>query len=319
MKKSLKNITRFFIIALTLANPQLSHAMEQELPNQRPHVMLHVDINRTLIVEDIGKGLGPDECLAAILSAAPEYSHTWDNNLEKSTYKKWVDEKLFPGSYQDPVLKKKRENAHTKFIDVARDNNHPMFNEIDDKFKTLLDILEAQGSGKVFKSFPNLITYLKDRKYSFSVILRTFGDDLSWVSQELEKYGLNFIHGSFHEGVLHLNDSVFKEPVKMISAFERGKHYAIQDSHGWWEQHNQKEKGGKPFPIDIADKNVLSIFFDDNANSSKRQILNVIPFGEKTNLNDLIKMGRVVAVDPLKAIMEENYFIDAFETALKKF
>lgn len=44
---------------------------------------------------------------------APEYSHTWGNDLEKITYKKWVDEQLFPGSYRDQVLKEKRESYHT--------------------------------------------------------------------------------------------------------------------------------------------------------------------------------------------------------------
>lgn len=286
-----------------------------------------MDINRTLIAEDNGKGLGPDKCLAAILSADPKYSHTWGNDLEEITYKKWVDEKLCPGSYQDPVLKKKRESYHTEFVDAARDKNHPMFNEISHEYNSLLEALETQGSRKVFKSFSNLVTYLKEGNYSFSVILRTFGNDLAWVSQELAQDSLNFIYGSFREGVLsnsaekiillHLNDRVLSDPAEMISAFEPGKHYAIQDSYDWWKQHNQKEKGGKPFPIDISDKQVLSIFFDDDANNSKRQILNVMPIGEKTNLNGLIAMGRVVAVDTRKAILDSNYYITAVEKALK--
>lgn len=318
MRNNLESIARFFIIALTLATPQLSHGMELELSDELPHIMVHVDINRTLIAEDNGKGLGPDKCLAAILSAAPEYSHTWDNDLEKITYKKWVDEKLFPGSYQDPDLKKKRESYHTEFVNAARDKNHPMFNEISDEFNSLLDALETQGSRKVFKSFSNLVTYLKERNYSFSVILRTFGKDLAWVSQELSQDGLNFINGSFREGVLHINDRVLSNPAEMIAAFEPGKHYAIQDSYEWWTQHNQKEKGGKPFPIDISDKRVLSIFFDDDANNSKRQILNVMPLGETINLNELIAMGRVVAVDTRKAILDRNYYITAVEKVLEK-
>src|SRR5690606_25885714 len=78
------------------------------------------------------------------------------------------------------------------------------------------------------------------------------------------------------------------------------------------------EKGGKPFPIDISDKRALSIFFDDNANHAKRQILNVMPVGEKISLSELIAMGRVVAVDTRKAIMDRNYYITAVEKVLEK-
>lgn len=39
MKKNLNNIIRYFVVALTMATPQLSHAMEQELSNERPHIM----------------------------------------------------------------------------------------------------------------------------------------------------------------------------------------------------------------------------------------------------------------------------------------
>lgn len=290
-----------------------------ELDQDQPHIILHVDINRTLIAEDNSKGLAREKCLATLLSNDPKYSHTWGDGLEKMTYKKWVDEKLFPGSYQDEVLKKKRESCHTEFVEVARNKNHPMLNEIISELNLLLDTLETQGSKKIFKSFPNLITYLKVRNYSFSVILRTFGDDLDWVSQELAQDGLNFIQGSFCEGVLHLNNGVFSNPADILAAFEPGKHYAIQDSYDWWKHHNLTENGGKPFPINISDKRVLSIFFDDSANSSKRQILKIISFGgEKVNLNELIEMGRVVAVDTRKAIRDPNYYISAVEKVLKK-
>ena len=42
-----------------------------------------------------------------------------------------------------------------------------------------------------------------------------------------------------------------------------------------------------------------------------------MPIGEKTNLNELIAMGRVVAVDTRKAILDKNYYISAVEKALK--
>jgi hypothetical protein len=318
-EKIFSSILNKILLLLALFGSVNAKVFSCEPDQDQPHIILHVDINRTLIAEDKSKGLAPDKCLAALLSTAHEYSHTWGGDLEKITYKKWVDEKLFPGSYRDQVLKKKRESCHTKFVEAARNKNHPMLNEINHELNSLLDALKTQGSRKVFKSFSNLVAYLKERNYPFSVILRTFGEDLDWVSQELAQDGLNFIQGSFCESVLHLNDRVFSNPADILAAFEPGKHYAIQDSYDWWKHHNLTENGGKPFPINISDKRVLSIFFDDSANSSKRQILKIIPFGgEKVNLNELIEMGRVVAVDTRNAIRDPHYYISAVEKVLEK-
>lgn len=318
-QKIFTSILNKTLLLLVLFVPVGAKVSSCEPGRDQPHIILHVDINRTLIVEDKGKGLAPDKCLAALLSAAPEYSHTWGDDSEKMTYKKWVDEKLLPGSYEDPVLKEKRESCHTEFVEAARNKDHPMLNEIIQELNSLLYALIIQGSRKVFESFPNLVQYLKERNYPFSVILRTFGKDLEWVSQELAQDSLNFIQRSFCQGALHLNDGVFSNPADILAAFEPGKHYAIQDSYDWWIHHNLTENGGKPFPINISDKRVLSIFFDDSANSTKRQILKIIPFGgNKVNLNELIEMGRVVAVDTRNAIRDPNYYISAVEKVLEK-
>lgn len=296
------------------------HSMGQGFSDERPHIVLYMDINKTLIAEDKSKGLNPEQSLAALLSTAPEYAHTWGNDVEKTTYNKWVDEKLFPGSNQDPSLKKKTDTylIHTQFLDAAREHNHPMFKEINDEFASLVNTLKAQQSRSVFSSFSNLIAYLKEKKYSFSVVLRTFGKDLDWVSKELAHDGIdNFIFGSFSKGVLNLNNQVLSNPAEMIAAFEPGKHYAIQDSYDWWKQHNLTEKGGKPFPINLSDKRTLSIFFDDNADDPIKPILNIVPIEQETNLHELLAMGRVVSVDTRKAILDKNYYIAAFENALK--
>ncbi len=300
-----------------LANLTALYGMEIE--RKLPHIVLYTDINKTIIVESQRKGFGPEAGLAALLSTAPEYAHTWGEEPEKMIYCKWVDEKLFPESKRDPVLKKQCESYHAGFVEAAKSKEHPMFKEINDEFEALVRSLKAQGSGRVFTSFLNLITYLKEKNYPFSVVLRTFGKDLDAVSQELVRDGLDtFIYGSFNKGVLQLNNKVISNPAEMIAAFEPGKNYAIQDNYDWWKQNKFTEKGGKPFPVDISDKQILSIFFDDNADDPIKPILNIIPVGTETNLNELIAMGRVVSVDTRRAILDGNYFITAVENALKK-
>jgi hypothetical protein len=311
------NVTLFSLVLLGTVLGV--HCMEQTVSNERPHIVLHVDINKTLIAESQRKGFDFDKGIAALLSTAPEYAHTWTHDSEKTTYSKWVNEKLFPGSSKDPVLKKKCEIEHAAFIEAARKHNHPLYQELSHEFNSLVNSLKNQNDRSVFTSFSNLIKYLKERNYSFSIVLRTFGKDLDWVSKELAQDGLdNFIYGSFSKGILTLNNTELSNPTEIASVFEPGNHYAIQDSYDWWKQHNFTEKGGKPFPIDVSNKQVLSIFFDDNADDAVKPILNVIPFETETNLNELLSIGRVVPVDTRKAILDKNYYINAFEKALEK-
>jgi hypothetical protein len=309
MKKIVQNVA----LLLVLGTNALT-AMEASC--ELPHLMLFVDINKTIIIESTGKGFGNEAGVAALLSTEPEYAHTWGNNQEKMTYNTWVDTKLFPGT--DPSLKKQRESEHSNFIKAAQEHHHPQSQKINAEFNKLVSSLKAQLSRKVFTSFLDLITYLKNNNYSFSIILRTFGKDLDGTVKELAQDNLTFIRGSFQKGNLHLKNKVISDPAKMIAAFKPGKHYAIQDSYDWWKQHNFTAEGGKPFPVDISDKNVLSIFFDDLATDPVKPIVHVIPVNAQTNLNQLIKIGRVVSVNTRKAILEKNYFINAVENALQQ-
>jgi hypothetical protein len=314
----IKRIVLLFTILCASALNAMEVTKPEGFSGEHPYIILYMDINKTIIVESQRKGFDFEKGLAALLATAPEYAHTWGDESEKMSYCKWVDEKLFPESKRDPVLKKQCEAYHAGFVEAAKSEGHPLSQEIAYEFESLVNSLKAQQPRGVFTSFSNLIKYLKERNYSFSIVLRTFGKDLDWVSQELSQDGLNFIYGSFSKGVLNLNNKVISNPAEMIAAFEPGKNYAIQDNYDWWKQHNFTDKGGKPFPVDVCDKHVLSIFFDDNANEpGNKKILNIMPVGEETNLNELIAMGRIVHVDTRKAILDKNYFITAVEKALK--
>ena len=107
----------------------------------------------------------------------------------------------------------------------------------------------------------------------------------------------------------------------MLASIKTGAHGAWQDDFSHWEAHNKKYTQGKPFPIDIHNKNVVSIFFDDNAKD--QEILSIqTASGDNADQahlqNRLIKLGRIVAVNTLKAILDENYFKKCVDFALQQ-
>lgn len=313
-----KTIFLTFLTFFGLQIQSMEHPIHQPKTEKNPHIILFVDINKTIIAEDKARGLDTEQSLGAMLSTMPEYAYTWGDGLEKMPYDKWVNKKVFPGSDKDPALKKKAESYQAKFVEAAKNANHPMAQEISSEFEALKSSLKNQGSRSVFTSFSNLIKYLNEKNYSFSIVLRTFGKDLEAVAQELAQDGLTFTYGSFSKDILSINDKTISNPADMIAVFQPAKHYAIQDSYDWWKQNNFTENGGKPFPVNVNDKHVLSIFFDDNADDPARPILHIMPFGKPTNLDELIEIGRVVPVDTRKPILDKNYFIDAVEYALKQ-
>ncbi len=98
---------------------------------------------------------------------------------------------------------------------------------------------------------------------------------------------------------------------------------AIQDDWNWWFKHSENYQFGKPFPIDLADTSVCSLFFDDNAALNQDHPENniVAPFdiSSKRNLSpeELVSIKRLFPVDTLEALCNENYFIELIEFIIK--
>jgi len=144
----MRNIVKKLALLLVLGTSTLN-AMEATTC-ELPYLMLHVDINNTIIAEDKSKGLNPEESIAAILSDAPEYAYTWGNDGKEMTYYAWLN-KQYPGS--DPVIKQKRESYQAKFIAAAREHHHPMLKKINNEYASLVNSLETREPRKVFTSF----------------------------------------------------------------------------------------------------------------------------------------------------------------------
>jgi len=96
------------------------------------------------------------------------------------------------------------------------------------------------------------------------------------------------------------------------------QHYAIRDDYLYWKSKGFQAIGGKPFPLDTSNTNIISIFFDDNANDPDKPI--ICPVGPDNQLEDtlqLLKTGNIVAVNPKEAILDEDYFINKIKAVLQ--
>jgi hypothetical protein len=167
---------------------------------------------------------------------------------------------------------------------------------------------------------------LRAEQQPFTLILRTFGPDAQEIAKVLNESEIGCDIKTFHRikrGVFKIDDKEanLHEYIKQFSQ-KPGEHLAIRDHHKWWFKHGECYQFGKAFPIDLNDPDALSIFFDDNAafkqDRPEHNIVNPYDPVTRTSLSikDLIERRRLFPVDTLKAILDENYFIDLVKEAI---
>ena len=280
------------------------------------HLILFFDINGTIMLEDSKQG--KDLEIAVCQMLAENYSAIWDKNQKESmTYRKYVEKHLAPGNDNDCEIEAVRHRYYRHFIHFLHDSEHPLHAEIAAKHKKIKDNFPA--GKKIFASFIALIEYLEKNNIKFSVIFRSFGNDVDNIIAELkERTSLK----SFSRSELsreYLNNLNAAEAAKMLSTINPGEHGAWQDNWPYWNQKSETFEGGKPFLIDFNHPNQIAMFFDDHAKN--KQIICVKPtqegnFNQRLLQEKLIDAGRIVPVKKLNASEENNYFIEKVNLAL---
>ncbi len=288
-----------------------------------PHLLLNFDINKTLIAQDKATNKSVEDTLNQLL--AEKTKACWDDTLlEPISYQRYVGI-LLPGREDDLPLKKRRLEYLNHFVDHLKDQNHLLYQEVASTYHTALNILQESG-GKVFPSFYRLINELDKKDISYSIILRSYGVEVFEVAEEIKLFQNKVFSrfGTFREGKLSTMESekMHEEPYAVYEVLRSSGHLAIQDDWKHWVKGKMEGKYGKPFYIDQEDPDTISFFFDDNIYLDDRKENIVAPINAKTGevipISSLITSSQIVSVDTLEAILDENYFLDLIEKALKE-
>jgi len=283
-----------------------------------PYLMLHFDINKTLIASDRAGGKSTENVLNQLLSA--KYQDCWDSSIEEAiSYDDYVRNVLFPGPEYDLELKKQRKNYLDHFVGYLRERNHPFYPECIKTYNAALKVLQ-NSKGDVFPSFYRLLEELERRNISYKIILRSFGEEVFEIAEEINANYKDIItnFGSFKKGTLILDShEVGCNPTAIYEALRSAGHAAIRDDWQYWMEGNMDGKFGKPFFLDQSDNNTLSFFFDDNIYLDDREKNIVAPIDAKTGkpiaIAELAALHRVICVDTLEAILNERYFVNLIQ------
>lgn len=285
-----------------------------EQVSERPHLLLHFDVNRTLIFSDVVQNQSPEDVI--VNGLADRFEYCWDETITHPiNYTNYVKYHLYPNPERSKEIKQKQKNQTTHFLDFLRETGHPLYPMAQGLFDRAKEALERKET-LVFRSFYNLVEYLRRENISHTIIFRTFGSDIRDVAEELNgQLGENFLNHfyTFKEGAFQAAPD-FYSYIKGAS-----HHMAIQDDWNWWFQHGEHYHYGKPFPVDLGDARVCSLFFDDNAtlNRDHPETNIVAPFDIATQKilspEELVASKRLFPVDTLEALCNDQYFIELIQ------
>lgn len=305
----------FKILAIVIG---LNFFMPFKAVEQTPKMLLYFDINKTLIAED----MTTNKTLANVLSSAlaERTIHQWDKEYAPMSYSNYVNNVVAIGN------KEKQRELIGGFISFLESSDYPSRDHV---IKTYQQMMKKMEDRYLVPSFVTLIQKMQEQNIEFQIILRTFGNDIQ-AGRIIEEINLllNDSHidyfGQFKNGALTIKgeDHVGRtmEKVDEIYRFfrETQGHMAIQDDWKSWHADNERERSGKPFIFDWEDRDVVSLFFDDNINVSGSEFNITHPIradGSSVPVKDCLDRN-VFVVDTIRAILDEDYFVDLVNHSL---
>lgn len=170
------------------------------------HLVLHFDVNKTIVMLDTIQNIPPGDVLNGILSecawgrqvegANGDVTKGWRldrptpspirpvDSEELLSYLEYLELSL-PGKAKD--MKKKREQIWKKFTDPGEPGEalRPFYEQLQDALKGEGRMV---GTKMVIPAFFELVSQLASQGRSFSVVFRTFGSDLPVVQEEFNAF-----------------------------------------------------------------------------------------------------------------------------------
>ncbi|XP_061474841.1 uncharacterized protein LOC133380810 isoform X2 [Rhineura floridana] len=313
------------------------------LSPKKRKLVLHIDLNNTILVSDAITGQDPRAALNYFLSTV-----TW-GKISPTGEWQWLSESpsLHPPC-QGAVSFYSQYGRNTKFTDV------PLGRQFYDLHRRHLGLLEWQGQPHpllssqdeqakhyhlVLPSFFHLLESLHQEKRRFAVVFRTFGTDLPRVLQAV-RCALEGEHPCFPalrdislpvdlspgkircskrkvvvtQGVERLSTEDGDRRMHLYFSSREGL-CGFQDHFGWWAKNEFSSQGGKPLWIDPYDASVHHICIDDNIrlNDSDTIIHPQVFTGQgssclRTTPTSELYNVCLVQTDLLEAISDMSYF-----------
>lgn len=269
------------------------------------------DINDTMFIGDSAKNVSKRMSIMKLL--AEHYVSVWNPEIttEPMTYRHFIEKHSHPGDRRIPEIQEQHNKCYDQFLEFLEASGHELASEVKVKFS---EISAALKDGCIPQSFIRMVHFLDDNHYPYTIIFRSFGNDIDGVKKELAQttslQSLN--HADIKSGTLYRDDTVFTTPEEILNSITIGEHGFWQDNFRDWRATGESYHGGKPFPFAFDRDDIVTVFFDDNVH---KKILHAMPVsGEDCDQESLqqwlIANGVIVPVDTFSVCTDPDYFIN---------
>ncbi|KAM4563403.1 uncharacterized protein PAE49_011487 [Odontesthes bonariensis] len=324
--------------------------------DRRKKLVLHIDLNNTILVSDAVTGQGTVAALDYFLTTV-----TWGKMSKQGSWEWLSDSPSLLPPCSDAVSYYSRFGRIPGFTSVAGRR----FKGVLDEHLELLRWpkgtkgdreLSVKGEdGRMYHwilpSFFQLLRDLIQEGREFAVVFRTFGSDLPRVLRAMSRALNEGAHPLFPDlPDLKLNVDVTPGKIRcskkgiVLSRAEdrlstrdgdRGLYQymssrqglgGFQDHFDWWASNTFSIRGGKPLWIDPFDQHVQHIFIDDNIRQndedtivSPKVFLDPGGSGTRTASTSELFDITLVQTDLLRAISDPNYFTQRVHICLENY
>ncbi|XP_077589038.1 uncharacterized protein LOC144207426 isoform X2 [Stigmatopora nigra] len=318
-------------------------------------IILHVDLNNTILVSDAARSQGTVAALDYYLTTV-----TW-GKMSKGKWE-WLSD--FPSLHppcDDAVNYCSQFGATPGFTSTAGRRfrgileQHLNLLRWPENVKYDRDLTIKAEDGQhyhwILPSFFQLLKDLTQQGTEFAVHFRTFGSDLPRLLNAVFKALSQGAHPVFPD-LPDLKLNVNKTPGKiccnqkgilltrgedMLSTRdgERGLYQYLSSANGvggfrddyeWWTANNFSIRGGKPLWVDPFDQDVQHIFIDDNIRQNDEDTVVhpkvfLAPGSPDTRTAGILELSDIALIqtDLLKAISEPDYFTRSVQICQKNY
>nr|XP_020473585.1 uncharacterized protein LOC109970397 isoform X2 [Monopterus albus] len=338
------------------SNVTVSRGLWSSNHAQKRKLILHVDLNNTILVSDAARDQGTVAALDHFLTTV-----TW-GRMSKHGKWEWLSDSpsLLPPC-KDAVSYYSQFGAIPGFTSTAGRRFHGALEEHLDLLrwpKGLKGDRELSVKGEdgrlyhwILPSFFQLLKDLAAERWEFAILFRTFGIDLPRVLRALHRAVSEGAHPLFPDLPdlkLSMNTTpgrircskrgvVVSRAEDCVSTQdgERGLYQffssvqgvgGFQDHYDWWVTNAYSIRGGKPLWVDPFDHHVQHIFIDDNIRQNdKDTVVNpkvfLYPGGTETRTACISELYDITLVqtDLLRAISDTHYFTQRVHICLENY
>lgn len=324
--------------------------------NRRKKLVLHVDLNNTILVSDAATGEGTVAALDYFLTTV-----TWGQMSRHGKWE-WLSD--------SPSLLPPCDNAVSYYSQFGRSPGFTSaagrrFRGVLDEHLELLRWPEGTKADRelaikgedgrlyhwILPSFFQLLKDLAQEGREFAIIFRTFGTDLPRVLRAVHralnegahplfpdlpdlKLSVNMTPGKIRCSKAGISFNLGEERVSTRDG-ERSVYQYLSSAQGlggfrdhfeWWVINDYSIRGGKPLWVDPFDQNVQHILIDDNIRQNDEDTV-VHPkvfldrVGNETRtacISELYDLT-LIQTDLLRAISEPNHFTQRVHVCLENY